>query len=283
MKLVYSICFLFFVYSCANETTSDAKSIEIWEYSLDGKLKAISNFKKENNKNHYRSDKGFIFSETYTLAELAQVLSKLKLAINPSNGNTPIILLATQNEQEKIMKVLNQDSIRKQLPFDLEFVWGLNPDDSYESKNKKGVHYGLYALRKARHPSQIINGFDIKEASKTITDTKVTVSVEFTAEGGEKLSEMTKNNLNKFIAISIDNKIVMAPLVYSVITGGMLEVSGNFDLDQASELTNIINRFRRNGEWRSFHPNGKLKETRQYENGEQTGKSIRYNLKGKKI
>lgn len=67
------------------------------------------------------------------------------------------------------------------------------------------------------------------------------VQLSFTNEGAKKFAEITKRNLNQRIAIFLDNEILMAPEVKTVITDGRAVISGQFTPAQAKELAIQLN------------------------------------------
>jgi preprotein translocase subunit SecD len=67
------------------------------------------------------------------------------------------------------------------------------------------------------------------------------VTLTFNGEGREKFARLTKENLNKQIAIVLDNKIVSAPNVQVEITDGQAVITGNSDIDEAKMLANRLN------------------------------------------
>lgn len=67
------------------------------------------------------------------------------------------------------------------------------------------------------------------------------VNLEFTTEGAGKFEEITKKNLNKRLAIALDEQILMAPTVQSVISGGKAFISGQFTTAQTKEMAALLN------------------------------------------
>jgi len=66
------------------------------------------------------------------------------------------------------------------------------------------------------------------------------VSLTMTSEAASEWAEITKENLDKRIAIVYDGQTVSAPYVRSVITGGQCQIEGMADLDEAKELAAYI-------------------------------------------
>lgn len=67
------------------------------------------------------------------------------------------------------------------------------------------------------------------------------VSLEFNAEGQKLFSEITQKNLQKPLAIVLDNEIISAPTVQAVISDGKAVISGNFNITEAKNLAKLLN------------------------------------------
>jgi len=77
-------------------------------------------------------------------------------------------------------------------------------------------------------------------SSGASTSTPV-VSLTFNDAGKAKFAAMTKANLNKQIAIVLDNRIVSAPTVQSEITDGKAIITGQKDIKEAKKLSDRLN------------------------------------------
>lgn len=66
------------------------------------------------------------------------------------------------------------------------------------------------------------------------------VSIAFNDSGRGKFDQLTKNNLNKRIAIVLDNKIVSAPTVQTEITDGKAVITGSKDIKEAQKLASRL-------------------------------------------
>jgi len=62
------------------------------------------------------------------------------------------------------------------------------------------------------------------------------VSIQFDSTGTAKFRTLTQDNLNKQIAIVLDNKIVSAPNVSVAITNGQAVITGSKDIKEAQDL-----------------------------------------------
>ncbi len=62
------------------------------------------------------------------------------------------------------------------------------------------------------------------------------VNFQLNDEGAGIFGDYTSNNIGKYLAIVLDNKIVSAPTISSAITEGSGTISGSFTVDEANEL-----------------------------------------------
>ena len=67
------------------------------------------------------------------------------------------------------------------------------------------------------------------------------ISLQFTKEGGDKFEKITERNIGKPIPVILDNQIVTQPTVQGKITGGQAQITGNFTIDEAKELSIQLN------------------------------------------
>ncbi len=67
------------------------------------------------------------------------------------------------------------------------------------------------------------------------------ISIEFNAEGAKLFAAITKANVGKPVAILLDNQVISAPSVREEIRDGRAEISGQFTVDEARELTRNLN------------------------------------------
>ncbi len=76
--------------------------------------------------------------------------------------------------------------------------------------------------------------------SATVTSAPV-VSIQFDSTGTAMFRTLTQDNLNKQIAIVLDNKIVSAPNVQTAITDGQAVITGSKDIKAAQDLAQRLN------------------------------------------
>ena len=67
------------------------------------------------------------------------------------------------------------------------------------------------------------------------------VHLEFNAQGAKDFGRVTSANVHKRLAIILDGTVYSAPVIRTPITGGRAEITGNFSLEEAKFLKNILN------------------------------------------
>lgn len=90
----------------------------------------------------------------------------------------------------------------------------------------------------------VVTGADVKDAKVEINsrDNTPVVSLEFNQEGAAKFSEATKKLAvgNDPLLIVLDGEVISSPIVTTQIPDGRSQISGNFTIESASELANLI-------------------------------------------
>ncbi len=66
------------------------------------------------------------------------------------------------------------------------------------------------------------------------------IILNFNSEGGKKFGDLTSANVNKRLAIVLDGELYSAPNINEPILGGSCQITGDFTIDEAIELSNIL-------------------------------------------
>lgn len=86
-----------------------------------------------------------------------------------------------------------------------------------------------------------VTGKDLVTASITRDEVnKPAVSLEFNKSGALAFEKATAANRDKQIAIVLDNVVISAPVVRTVISGGQAQISGRFSTEEASRLAVML-------------------------------------------
>ena len=66
------------------------------------------------------------------------------------------------------------------------------------------------------------------------------VGIEFDRKGGRIFEKITEENVNKRLAIVLDNKIYSAPVIQEKISGGQARITGRFSAEEARDLAIVL-------------------------------------------
>ena len=155
-------------------------------------------------------------------------------------GSFARIAYVDSKDKIKVDQILKRNDIQKLFPDDLKFMWSAELEDH---AGKKGRAYVLYAVLIPASGKAEVGGKDILNATtgRNQEATQTVVNVEMSVEGTEKWAEMTSRNVNKQIAISMDNLVYSAPNVVNAIRDGRTEITGNFTVQSAKDLAGLLN------------------------------------------
>lgn len=85
-----------------------------------------------------------------------------------------------------------------------------------------------------------LSGELLVDANPTYYEGQPAVSFRFNQSGTRKFAKITAENIGKFFAIVLDNKVITAPRINSVINQGNGVISGNFTTKEASDLALLL-------------------------------------------
>ena len=140
------------------------------------------------------------------------------------------------SDTAKVNRILNMPEVKALFPEDLIPMWSVKPFDNNQ--------YELVAIKASLNGEAALRG---ERDQKFITDARVQyngaspeVSMSMSAEAAKVWARLTRDNINRQIAIVLDNMVYSHPVVNTEITGGNSQISGNFTLEEAEDLVNVL-------------------------------------------
>ena len=150
----------------------------------------------------------------------------------------PIIARFLPRDQEIIDSYLSLPEVRKLLPREYryaKFLWGKQDTDGLTS---------LYAIKSNRDNTPPLSGGVVVDASQSYDAVgNAAVSMQMNAQGARIWEDLTgiAYAQNSNIAIVLDDIIYSAPgVTRGAISGGRSEITGDFDLNEAIDLANVL-------------------------------------------
>jgi SecD/SecF fusion protein len=151
----------------------------------------------------------------------------------------PVLAQFYEKDQDKIEEYLSFPEVRQLLPAEKRFTKFLfgKPDS-----NSKIVD--LYAIQSNRDNQPPLSGSVVVDATQSYDQVgSPAVSMQMNGKGARKWEEMTGNayRYKSNIAIVLDEIVYSAPGVSKgAISGGRSEISGEFTLNEAIDLANVL-------------------------------------------
>ncbi len=150
-----------------------------------------------------------------------------------------LIGLASFRDTATVNRYLKMNQIRALFPRDLRFFWSQNPYKYDDSKTFYELHAIKVTTRDGRPP---LDGSVVTSArpSTGVISTDIKVDMSMNAEGAKTWARLTRENIGRCIAIVLDGYVRSYPRVSVEITGGNSEITGDFTLEEAQDLSNIL-------------------------------------------
>lgn len=139
----------------------------------------------------------------------------------------------------KAMEYLDMDRIRSVFPRDLRFYWSSDPMSGDETESIYQLHAIKVTTRDGRPP---LDGDVVTSARVSYgqTGSSAKVDMSMNAEGARTWARLTGSNIGRAIAIVLDGYVRSAPTVSNEIKGGSSEITGDFTIEEAEDLANIL-------------------------------------------
>jgi len=145
-----------------------------------------------------------------------------------------LVWLVRETDKPKVLKLLEKKEIQDIIPADISFAFSNRSTFVDEGENI----YQFYVLKKAPE----LTGGVVINARSNIDPTNNTpvVYMEMNSDGSADWARITGANINKQIAIVLDNVVYSAPVVRSKITGGSSQIEGMANIQEAKLLEIVL-------------------------------------------
>lgn len=155
----------------------------------------------------------------------------------------PVVGYVAKADTGTFRRYMAMPQVKAAFPPNSRLLFG---KDAFTSENKENgstaVLFPVYAMRsRSSDFTAPLEGDVITDARQDFDmNQKVTVNMQMNAEGARIWKQLTSDNLGKSIAIVLDDLVYSAPTVQSEISGGNSQITGNFTINEATDLANIL-------------------------------------------
>ncbi|MEM9325259.1 MAG: protein translocase subunit SecDF [Bacteroidota bacterium] len=168
--------------------------------------------------------------------DLSSQTSQLFSLVLPNFGG----LVYDQKDTAKINRILQRPEVQDLIPPTLRFLWDVKPKDVGDVLSEEKP-LELYAIKQSRTGRAPLTGEVITDARYQLDErSQPGVSMQMNATGAKIWRRLTAANIQRQIAIVLDDYVYSAPNVIDEIPNGSSSISGNFTVDEAKDLANIL-------------------------------------------
>lgn len=167
-----------------------------------------------------------------TPKEATRTLADMLWANGQMGG--PVIGTVHVQDTAAVNAIMRSAEARRLLPTNLKACW------SVKALDEKGRFFNLVAL-KTNQGRPALGGDVVVDASSDFENLQGNVvSMTMNDTGARQWARVTQQNLNKSVAIVLDDQVYSYPNVNSVIEGGRSQITGNFTPEEAKDLANVL-------------------------------------------
>jgi protein-export membrane protein, SecD/SecF family len=166
---------------------------------------------------------------------LFSILSPSQMRGNACIGFANAIDTATVN------RYLAMPQVAEIFPPEFRGMWSVKPSEYVQGDNV----YELVAIKaSSRDGKAPLDGSVVTDARVEYDSRRGNgapgVSMTMNAEGANTWARLTKDNIGRQVAIVLDGTVYSYPTVQNEISGGSSSITGNFSVEEATDLTNVL-------------------------------------------
>ena len=154
---------------------------------------------------------------------------------SPRKG--PVVGYAAVADTSRVNEYLQREDIRAMLPPKLKLLWAAKP------YNEEGTFLELIAIKvSSRDGKAPLEGDVIVDAYQGFSQFggRPEIVMKMNAYGAKIWKALTKEHIGESIAIVLDDYVYSFPGVNEEIGGGISTISGNFQMEEAKLIANIL-------------------------------------------
>lgn len=149
--------------------------------------------------------------------------------------------LAAAADTALINQYLRMPEVAALFPAEFRPMWSVKPTSYIKNSNI----YELVAIKASSRDGKAPLDGDVVTNARVEYDNRrggePGVSMTMNAEGANIWARLTKENIGRQVAIVLDGTVYSYPTVQTEITGGSSSITGNFSIEEATDLANVLN------------------------------------------
>ena len=152
-------------------------------------------------------------------------------------GEGPMVGYVAVKDTAKVNEYLAMPEVKKIFPSDLKLLWTAKPFDDNEE------FIQLIAIQVNNRDGEApLEGDVITDASQEFSQFggRPEITMRMNSLGAKSWKSLTRDNIGKSIAIVLDEYVYSFPRVNGEIAGGVSSITGDFSIDEAKLIANIL-------------------------------------------
>ena len=139
----------------------------------------------------------------------------------------------------QINSILNDEKIKQLIPSSIKFLWAVKPRTNELDQNDEVLE--LFVIKTSRGGRAPLTGEVITDARQDLDQSaRPSISMQMNSNGAKSWRRLTSTNIGRRIAIVLDNLVYSAPFVQNEIPNGNSQITGEFTIEEAQDLANIL-------------------------------------------
>ncbi len=201
------------------------------------------------------SDLEELFTENSDEQQLSNNEIKDTLSQDITNNSSPLLgnlrtdlggLFYNIEDTLQINTIINNENVKKLIPSNIKFLWSVKSitsttDANGQVNNIDGEVIELFIIRTSRGGNAPLTGEVITDARQDLDQSaRPSISMQMNSNGAKEWRKLTSQNIGRRVAIVLDDFVYSAPFVQNEIPNGNSQITGNFTLEEAQDLANIL-------------------------------------------
>ena len=138
-----------------------------------------------------------------------------------------------------INSILSNDKVQQLIPNTIKFLWAVKPTENTADPSDQVLE--LFVIKTSRGGKAPLTGEVITDARQDLDQSaRPSISMQMNSNGAKNWRRLTSTNIGRRVAIVLDNYVYSAPFVQNEIPNGNSQITGDFTIEEAQDLANIL-------------------------------------------
>jgi SecD/SecF fusion protein len=150
----------------------------------------------------------------------------------------PVLGYCAVKDTAKVNEIFRNPEVKAVMPNNIKLCWTYKSSQMFKDNRLELIAIKIDS-RDGRAP---LDGGAVRDARQDFgqLNNAPEINMQMNEEGATKWARLTKENIKRNVAIVLDDLVYSFPTVQNEITGGNSSITGNFTINEAKDLANIL-------------------------------------------